>query len=83
MPIDYAAAEGLLREVFAEVQPLVLAGTEPPVTDELKPHFNIIFATNVQAYREALLGCAIALPLIECSFSYIPAPTPSQFMLDD
>lgn len=60
MPIDYDNAGVLLREVFAEIQPLVLAGTEPPVPGELKPHFNIIFATNVQAYRETLLGCAIA-----------------------
>lgn len=60
MPIDYNRSAGLLREVFAEIQPLVLAGTEPPVPDELKPPFATIFATTVQAYRETLLGCAIA-----------------------
>lgn len=60
MPIDYEDAGALLREVFAETQPLILAGTEPPIPDALKPHFNIVFATNVQAYRETLLGCALA-----------------------
>jgi hypothetical protein len=27
---------------------------------EKRPQFNILFATNVRAYREALMGCAIA-----------------------
>lgn len=60
MPLDFDSAPGILAELFTEIQPFILQGTAPPVTGELEQSFQIIFATTVQAYRETLLGCALA-----------------------
>ena len=60
MPLDFDSAAATVAELFAETQPFILQGTAPPVTAELEQPFQILFATNVQAYRETLLGCALA-----------------------
>lgn len=60
MPLDFDSATDTLGEIFGEIQPLILEGTAPPIPAEIDPAFDIIFATHVQAYRETLLGCALA-----------------------
>jgi hypothetical protein len=60
MSVDFDSAETTLAEIFADAQPLLLQGTTPPIAAALESPFNTIFTTNVQAYRETLLGCALA-----------------------
>lgn len=60
MPLDFDAAAVTLRDLFADIQPLILQGIAPPIPPDLVPAFDTIFSTPVQAYRETLLGCALA-----------------------
>ena len=60
MPIDYATARALLEDVFAQAEADVLQGATPHIPEKIKPAFDIIFQSITQAYREVLLGCAIA-----------------------
>ncbi|MCL4460055.1 MAG: restriction endonuclease, SacI family [Chloroflexi bacterium] len=59
-PIDYNAARNLLDREFAEVESQFLQGTSQQSKSSLMPHFDIIFRSQTQAYREVLLGCVIA-----------------------
>ena len=61
MAIDYQAAKSLLAKEFEAVEQAVLAGTPPTLDDaSLVRHFDEVFASSTQAYREVLLGCALA-----------------------
>jgi hypothetical protein len=60
MTINYEAASKVLTDTFAEAEALLLNGDTPPCTDELVAQFDAVFSAKVQAYREALLGCALA-----------------------
>lgn len=60
MAVDLDAAERVLNESYAEVRVLTGEGgalIAPPGAEE---SFGTIFDTNVQAYRETLLGSALA-----------------------
>lgn len=58
--VDLKSATTTLTEVFATIQPLILQGVVPPIPGDLGPQFDAIFATNINSYREALLGCTLA-----------------------
>ena len=60
MPIDYDAARDILEATFAEAETNLLAGTVPTAPSYLIENCDVIFRSNTQAYREALLGCVIA-----------------------
>ena len=60
MPIDYDVAGSLLEGAFAQAERHLLAGTAPATFPFLVENCDLIFQSNTQAYREALLGCAIA-----------------------
>ncbi|MGA3371931.1 MAG: restriction endonuclease, SacI family [Terracidiphilus sp.] len=60
MSIDYEVALKILSDMFAGVEGLLLNDQAPVCNEALTPHFDTIFRTNVQAYRETLLGCALA-----------------------
>ena len=57
---DYEEVRRLLMEEFATVETQVMNGREPALTDALVPHFDVVFQSRTQAYREALLGCVLA-----------------------
>jgi len=59
-PVDYAAAHALLSQEFARVEEQALKGQVPVLLDELIHHFDVIFGSSTQAYREVLLGCILA-----------------------
>lgn len=59
MPVDFDSALATLAELFAETQPFILQGTAPTITDDLAPAFQTLFTTDIQSYREALLGIAL------------------------
>jgi hypothetical protein len=58
--LDLDVARATLETLFAEVQAEVLAGTTPPIDAALTPEFDQLFATNIQSYREGLLGLVLA-----------------------
>src|SRR5271157_2239102 len=60
MPIDYENARTLLDETFAQVEADLLQGRATPPCAGTDRSFDIVFQSNTQAYREALLGCTIA-----------------------
>jgi hypothetical protein len=60
MSIHYEVASKTLSDTFAEVEALLLDGRVPVCNEALTPQFDTIFAAKVQAYRETLLGCALA-----------------------
>lgn len=58
--IELKSAATTLNEAFTSVEQLTLQGLVPPVPGDLGPQFDAIFATNINSYREALLGCTLA-----------------------
>lgn len=60
MPIDHQGAREILNEQFREVENELLTGRQPTPPDATGQPFEAVFASNTQAYREALLGCCIA-----------------------
>ena len=60
MPVDYDGARQLLEESFALAESDLLTGVIQAIDTEVREAFDIIFRSHTQAYREALLGCAIA-----------------------
>jgi hypothetical protein len=59
-PIDYSAAKNLLEQGFIQVESQFLQGTYQQVDPSLISHFDTIFQSRTQAYREVLLGCVVA-----------------------
>jgi hypothetical protein len=60
MPIDYDTARTLLDETFAQLEAGLLQGVEVPAPEGSREGFDAVFTSKTQAYREALLGCALA-----------------------
>ncbi|HLE14701.1 MAG TPA: restriction endonuclease, SacI family [Anaerolineales bacterium] len=59
--INYNQARDLLNDAFLTAEFLLISKHDPPNLDEtLQNHFNIIFASKTQAYREVFLGCLVA-----------------------
>ncbi len=63
MPIDYEAARRLLEELFAQAEAHVIQGSSPSAPELIRDACDLIFRSRTQAYREVLLGCAIARAL--------------------
>ena len=59
MPIDYDAARDILEASFAEAENYLLTDRSPPLFPDLVSSCDVIFDSRTQAYREALLGCAL------------------------
>jgi len=58
--LDYGAARSLLDHLFSEAEQDLLRQTAPSVPESLTQQFETVFRSNTQAYREVLVGCAIA-----------------------
>jgi len=59
-PINYNDAKALLAAAFAEAESDFAAGTPATVPDALAAATERLLASNTQAYREVLIGCALA-----------------------
>jgi len=57
--LDYRQARKLLKEGFSIAESHLLNGSSPQFDQSLIEHFNRIFSSNTQAYREVLLGCVV------------------------
>ena len=60
MPIEYDNARIILETAFAQVEADLLRGLEPSVSEEFGDSCDVVFRSRTQAFREVLLGCAIA-----------------------
>jgi len=58
--IDYDKARALLNEDFSSAEAQLIGGIVPKVNTELVQHFDAIFSSRTQSYREVLLGCTVA-----------------------
>ncbi|MBA2677799.1 MAG: hypothetical protein H0U76_05315, partial [Ktedonobacteraceae bacterium] len=58
--LDPNVARATLESLFIDVQAQVLADTTPPIEETLALEFDQLFATNIQSYREVLLGLVLA-----------------------
>jgi hypothetical protein len=58
--IDYAEAKSILALIFSEAETDFAAGTPPDLPTELVEATDRLIASNTQAYREVLIGCALA-----------------------
>ena len=58
--IDYNQARDLLNKGFSTAELHLLNGIFPQIDHSLLDHFNVIFSSHTQAYREVLLGCVVA-----------------------
>ncbi|HYT06389.1 MAG TPA: hypothetical protein VEL77_01970 [Rugosimonospora sp.] len=58
--IDYTLIRKVLEAEFATVEAQSLEGKEPAIAKGPRKHFDAIFASTTQAYREVLLGCILA-----------------------
>ncbi len=60
MPLDYDRAAKILLEEFGCAETALLGGASLACDEAWIPYLDAIFTTYVQAYREALIGCALA-----------------------
>lgn len=60
MPIDFETARNLLDEVFVQAEGDLLTGSTPNVSQQVRDASDALFRSRTQAYREVLLGCALA-----------------------
>jgi len=58
--LRYDDAEALLKEVFAEAEADFAANLNPDVPEEIAAATDTLMVSNTQAYREVLIGCALA-----------------------
>lgn len=58
--IDYDHASERLNALFDTAETSLLAGEPRPQVLEIEAELDIIFSSNTQAFREALLGCFLA-----------------------
>lgn len=58
--VDYDEARERLETEFGDVERAALQGNRMSIGDALEPHFDRIFESRTQAYREVLLGCVLA-----------------------
>ncbi|GMQ79448.1 MAG: hypothetical protein BMS9Abin02_2041 [Anaerolineae bacterium] len=57
--INYNEARNLLSENFSIAETQLVAGITLQIDEVLFTHFNVIFSSNTQSYREVLLGCNV------------------------
>jgi hypothetical protein len=57
--IDHNQANYLLNESFSKAEVHIVESTIPEIEVGLIHHFDIIFSSNTQSYREVLLGCTL------------------------
>lgn len=57
---DHRAARNRLEREFERVDREALGGTRQQISERLGPHFDRIFESSTQAYREVLVGCVLA-----------------------
>lgn len=60
MPVDYDDARQLLSDIFTEAEDDLLRGSAPVISDQFRAYCDTLFRSSTQAYREVLLGCAVA-----------------------
>ncbi len=70
--IDYDQASKLLNASFSTAEAGVLEGSFPKIDPVLIDHFDTIFSSNTQSYREVLLGCALARILDDTLDIHLP-----------
>ena len=59
-PLNYEIIRKQLEAEFAAVDAELLDGRQHDVDKKLRKHFEVIFKSKTQAYREVLLGCLLA-----------------------
>jgi hypothetical protein len=59
-PVHYVTAQAQLAQQFGLVEGKVLARQPLTLLDELIQHFDTIFRSSTQGYREVFLGCILA-----------------------
>ena len=59
-PINYDAASVLLEQIFTNAEADFTSGKVPDVPPEVVAATARLMAPNTQAYREVLIGCALA-----------------------
>ena len=60
MPLDYVAGTEVLETAFAEIAESLINRQAPQIAQSEVPLFDTLFKSRTQAYRETLLGCALA-----------------------
>lgn len=58
--IDYDSARSLLESEFSHIEREAIEGGTRDLPNRLRTHFDAIFESQTQAYREVLLGCILA-----------------------
>jgi|SRR6185437_4411128 len=59
-PLNYEIIRKQLEAEFAAVDAELLEGQHHEIDKKLRKHFEVIFKSKTQAYREVLLGCLLA-----------------------
>ena len=58
--IDYPVARTILEELFMETESAYADGSPPTTSEKVRAAIETIIGSKTQAYREVLVGCAIA-----------------------
>lgn len=57
---DYERAKQILKSSFARAEELFRSEQVPPLEEALIDQADLLFGSNTQSYREALIGCTLA-----------------------
>ena len=72
--IDYDIANSFLEETFALAEMHFRSKSEPALAEEIKSAIARMFSSSTQAFREAIVGCALARlidPMIDIHLPYV------------
>lgn len=72
--IDYPKAQRLLEQIFEESEANFAGSAKSPAPASVEQSLDVLFASHTQAYRETLVGCALARivdPQIDIRFPYM------------
>lgn len=58
--VDYDSASETLRELFEQAEGALLSQAACPILPEIHGAIDLVFSSNTQAFREALLDCLLA-----------------------
>lgn len=73
-PFDYDRCRDILQCSFEKAEGLFHAKEAPPIDEHLREQANILFASNTQSYREALIGCSLVRiidPIMNIRLPYV------------
>jgi len=70
--MDYSQARKTLNDAFSKAEAKLVSGIVPAIDVDLLKHYDAIFSSRTQSYREVLLGCTLARMIAKSIDIHLP-----------